>query len=143
MHAFLTFPFFPFSPPSDIFYNSLYSTSNHSESAHSSTDHFFLPSHVISFYLSSISSPPIVIINQIDAEAADMLGQKYGQVENLTGAWHSKGGKLEYEVHFYGTKDKDNKYIWCSKSQEVLDQAWRDSIPGTKCCQKRAQLSWP
>jgi hypothetical protein len=50
---------------------------------------------------------------------------------------------LEYEVHFYGTKDKDNKYIWCSKSQEVLDQAWRDSIPGTKCCQKRAQLSWP
>lgn len=111
MHAFLTFPFFPFSPPSDIFYNSLYSTSNHSESAHSSTDHFFLPSHVISFYLSSISSPPIVIINQIDAEAADKLGQKYGQVENLTGAWHSKGGKLEYEVHFYGTKDKDNKYI--------------------------------
>jgi hypothetical protein len=23
----------------------------------------------------------------------------------------------------------------CSKSQEILDQAWRDSIPRTKCCQ--------
>ena len=62
------------------------------------------------FLFSSISFPPFMK-HQIDAEAADKLGQKYGQVENLTGAWHSKGGKLEYEVHFYGTKDKDNKYI--------------------------------
>jgi hypothetical protein len=57
--------------------------------------------------------------NKIDADAADKLGQKYGQVELLTGARHSKGGKLEYEVHFYGTRDKENKYI-CREDLEAM-----------------------
>ena len=48
---------------------------------------------------------------QIDQEAADKLGQKYGQIEKLTGARHMKSGKLEYEVHFQGMRDKDNKYL--------------------------------
>jgi hypothetical protein len=48
---------------------------------------------------------------KIDEEAAAMLGQKYGQIEKLTGARHTKGGKLEYEVKFMGMREKDNKFL--------------------------------
>jgi elongation factor 3 len=50
-------------------------------------------------------------VMKIDEEAAARLGQRYGQIEKLTGARHTKGGKLEYEVKFQGMREKDNKFL--------------------------------
>jgi hypothetical protein len=40
------------------------------------------------------------------------------QIESLTGARHTKGGKLEYEVAFVGKREKDNRFI----SREDLEK---------------------
>jgi len=55
---------------------------------------------------------------KVDEAAADLLGQKYGQIDKLTGSRHTKGGKLEYEVSFVGKREKDNAFI----SREDLEK---------------------
>jgi len=46
---------------------------------------------------------------QLSAEAVE-IGEKYGQIEYLHSR-RTRGGVLEYEAHFVGMRDKDNKYL--------------------------------